>query len=74
MKELLGEEDNDGTSVATVSQKKNQRKRRATSDTETLLTGQDGSQKEEHAEKQKDTERTEARAVPEQNKTQMLHW
>ena len=73
MKELLGEEDNDGTSVATVSQKKNHRKRRAKNGTETLLTGQDGIQKEEHTEKQKDTGRTEARAVPEQNKTQMLH-
>ncbi len=34
--------------------------------------GQDGSQKEEHAEEQKDTERTEAKAVSEKKKPDIL--
>jgi hypothetical protein len=73
MKELLEEEDKDAAAAAAGSQKKKQakqagkeRKRRDAAD------GQDGSQMEEHAEEQKDTERTEAKSVAEKNKTESV--
>jgi hypothetical protein len=73
MKELLEEEDKDAAAAATVSQKKNQAKKagkeRAKSGRRDAADGQDGSPKEEHAEEQKETERTEAKAVSEKNKT-----
>jgi ankyrin repeat protein len=73
MKELLEEEAKDAAAAAAVSQKKKQAKkagkerpRRDAAD------GQDGSQMEEHTEEQKDTQRTEAKAVSEKNKTESV--
>jgi hypothetical protein len=75
MKELLAEEDKDAAAAAAVSQKKKQVKKadrsvgkeRRRGD---VADGQDGSQKEENTEEQKDMERTEAKAVSEKNKTE----
>jgi hypothetical protein len=68
MKEHLEEEDKDAAAAAAVSQKKKQAKKagkeRAASHRD-AADGQDGSQKEEHAEEQKDAERTEATAFSE---------
>ncbi len=76
MKEFLEEEDKDAAAAAAVSQKKKQAKKagkqrclKNSASRRDAADGQDGSQKEEHAEEQKDTERTEAKAVSEQNKT-----
>jgi hypothetical protein len=68
MKEHLEEEDKDAAAAAAVSQKKKQAKKVGKSvgkDRRDAADGQHGSQKEEHAEGQKDTERTEETAVPE---------
>ncbi len=64
----LDKEDKDAADAATVSQKKKQG-RKAGKERRDAAYGQDGNQKEEHAEKQKDT-RTEATAVSEKKKTQ----
>jgi hypothetical protein len=62
-KELLEEEDKDADAAAAASQKKRQAKKagkeRVPPRHRHAADGQDGSQKEEHAEEQKDTERTE---------------
>jgi serine/threonine protein kinase len=74
MKELLEEEDKDA--AVNVWQEKKQAKK--TGKVRDAADGQDGSQKEEHAEEQKkDTEWAEATAVPEKKKTdvvQLMGW
>jgi len=74
MKELLEEEDKDAAASAAVSQKKKQAKKAGKERRRDAADGPDGSQKDEHAEEQKDTERTEAKAVSdsEKNKTESV--
>ena len=63
MKELLKEEDKDAAAAAAVSQKKKKAKKAGKERRRHAADGQDGSQKKNHTEEQKDTERTEARTV-----------
>jgi hypothetical protein len=62
MKELLEEEDKDAAAAA-VSQKKKKAKMAGKDRRRDAADGQDGSQKKKHTVEQKDTERTEAKAV-----------